>query len=110
MSAIRLPSRQEAGRSLGGILTILEGDKRGLDEIDSSLEGSLRSFLAYLWCWPAQTFLWMDVLRDMPDTRPDGAWGMVSFILSRAVCQTTCCPTTVSAEVTADSLEIACIS
>ncbi|MBA67668.1 MAG: hypothetical protein CML30_02245 [Rhizobiales bacterium] len=82
MSAIRLPSRQEAGRALGGIFTTLEGDKRGLGEIDSSLEGALRSFLAYLWCWPAQTFLWMDVLRDMPDTRPDGAWGMVSFILT----------------------------
>ncbi len=82
MSANRLPSRQEAGRSLGGIFTILEGDKRGLDEIDSSLEGTLRSFLAYLWCWPAQTFLWTGVWRDMPDMRPGGAWDTISFILT----------------------------
>jgi hypothetical protein len=85
MSAIRLPSRREAARSLSGIFLILEGDKRGLEEIDSSFEGALRSFLAYLWCWPAQTFLWAGVLRDMPDMRPEGAWGTVSFIITGSI-------------------------
>lgn len=80
MTAIRLPSRKEAARSLSGLFLTLEGDKRGLADIDSSLEGTLRSFLAYLWCWPAQSFLWTGVWRDMPEMRPEGVWDTVSFL------------------------------
>ena len=47
MSAIRLPSRQEAGRALGGIFTTLEGDKRGLGSVFDFLSWVLPALLLY---------------------------------------------------------------
>ncbi|MAZ83552.1 MAG: hypothetical protein CME90_08065 [Hoeflea sp.] len=85
MGAIGFPSRQEVGRSLGGLFTTLEGDKRGLEQLDSSLEGTLRSFFAYVWCWPAQTFLWAGIWQNIPDQQPDTLWGTASFILTGSI-------------------------
>lgn len=85
MSAIRVPTLSETGRSISGLLAALYGDRRGLKLIDSSLEGTLRSFLVFVWCWPAQSFLWTGVWRDTPETRPDSVGGMVVFFFQSGV-------------------------
>ena len=79
MTAFRIPSSAELGRSLEGVLRLIEGDARGLSLLDASPNGFVRSFLAYVWCWPAQAFLWTGVWRDVAGLRPDSLAGMVGF-------------------------------
>lgn len=81
MSALRVPTLTQTARSIAGLLSVLSGNRDGLKLIDSSLEGVLRSFLVFAWCWPAQAFLWTGVWRDLPDTRPDSFGGFMVFFL-----------------------------
>lgn len=85
MSSLAPPTLSETGRSLGGVFTVLEGDRRGFEAIDDSLAGTLRSFLVYFWCWPAQIFLWTGIWRDLPDSRPDSIAGAVGFLATGSI-------------------------
>lgn len=79
MTAFRIPSATELGRSLEGVFRLIEGDAKGLALFDTSHDGFVRSFLAYVWCWPAQAFLWTGLWRDAAGARPDSFAGMVGF-------------------------------
>lgn len=85
MSALRVPTLNQTARSLSGLLATLSGNRDGLKLIDSSLEGVLRSFLVFAWCWPAQAFLWTGVWRDLPESRPDSVEGFVVFFLQAGI-------------------------
>ncbi|MBW3097578.1 hypothetical protein [Pseudohoeflea coraliihabitans] len=76
---MRPPSLAEAGRALSGVLGLMERDAGALARIDTSVTGTLRSFLVYLWCWPAQAFLWTGIWRDLPDSRPETVGGTLRF-------------------------------
>lgn len=79
---IHIPSSTEVGRALSGIFAILEGDMRGFSFIDASLASTLRSFLVYFWCWPAQSFLWCSIWRSAPESRPDNIITMAGYFLT----------------------------
>lgn len=81
-----IPSTAEAARSVAGILTLLQRRPQGFALLDVSREGFFRSFGAFLWCWPAQTFLWTMIWRDVPEIRPEGLLDYLWFFAITGFC------------------------
>lgn len=75
-------SPMEARRAVDGLLRLMNSDPGGLALIDSSPRGFLRSFLAFLWCWPAQAFLSTALWRTVEGTRPETLSGMIGYFLT----------------------------
>ena len=76
-----VPTREEAGRSLAGLLYLIQKRPEGLRLLDASPDGFWKSFGAFAWSWPVQCFLWTGIWRALPDTRPETAGETFRFFL-----------------------------
>lgn len=65
---------------------LLQRRPQGFALLDISRDGFFRSFGAFLWCWPAQTFLWTLVWRDAPEIRPEGLADYLRFFAIVGLC------------------------
>jgi len=77
-----IPSKDEVGRSVGGVLHLLRSDPAGFGLIDLTPTGFYRSFGAFVWCWPAQIFLWTGLWGRLPEARPATIGENLSFLLT----------------------------